>query len=100
MGSKGPLKKEDVIGRKVYLCGDHPWAGHVGEVVGFDDIGMRVKLLDVCGETEAGVISPRHFVVLPDEYGDNRKSNPAPWRPSTQRRGWMGARSQFDLGDD
>lgn len=26
------------------------------------------------------------------------ESNPAPWRKS--KRGWMGARNQFDLGDD
>jgi len=31
---------------------------------------------------------------------DDRKSNQSPWRPSRQTRGWMGARSQFDLGDD
>lgn len=34
----------DTYGR-VLLRGDHPWSGEMGEVIDFDNIGMKVRLL-------------------------------------------------------
>lgn len=29
---------------RVFLCGNHPWAGETGVVIGEDNIGMKVRL--------------------------------------------------------
>jgi hypothetical protein len=55
---------QKIIGRRVRLRGDHPWAGESAEVVGFNDaIGMRVKLLrmDAMYGYECYVTDPKQF---------------------------------------
>jgi hypothetical protein len=57
------LEGKDVIGRRIRLLGDHPWAGNSAEVVAFDHIGMRVKLIrgDAMDGHESYVLKPSHF---------------------------------------
>ncbi len=59
-----PTKLEEIIGRRVRLLGDHPWAGSSAVVVGFDSrIGMRVKLIrgDAMDGHEVYVLNRRQF---------------------------------------
>jgi hypothetical protein len=54
---------ERLKGKRVRLLGSHPWAGSSAEVVSFDRIGMKVKLLrgDAYGGHEAYVTERKHY---------------------------------------
>lgn len=61
-----PTKIEDIIGCRVRLIGDHPWAGESAEVTGFTSgIGLKVKLLrmDAMYGAEVYCTSPKQFRV-------------------------------------
>ena len=59
--------EHNIIGRQVKLVGDHPWAGNHATVVGFDNIGMKVRLIrsDAMHGHEAYVTSAKHFMAIP-----------------------------------
>ena len=54
IGAKEEFAKAnaELKGRRIRLLGDHPFAGDSAEVVSFDKIGMKVKLL--CGDAMHG----------------------------------------------
>lgn len=57
------MVESDVIGRRVRLLGSHPWAGDSAEVIAFDKLGMKVRLLrgDVMNGHESYVTKREHF---------------------------------------
>lgn len=65
-----------IIGRQVKLLGDHPWAGHTAEVVGWDDrLGMRVAIHrgDAMDGHECYVMKKEHFRAIPREFGSDAR---------------------------
>jgi len=63
------MNLKDIIGRKIRLLGDHPWAGESAEVIGFDpQFGMRVKLLRM-----DAMYGYECFVTKPQQFREERK---------------------------
>jgi hypothetical protein len=64
----GAIDTSKYIGRHIRLLGDHPFAGDSAEVIGFDNIGMRVKLIR--GDAMHGHES---YVMKRENYRPERK---------------------------